>query len=106
MVRVQADLLRPLLIAGLIWPAAAGAQDFSVYTLQAERCRSSPVLASCRAALEQSHLLKNWAEGRKRWRCYTAVLGAEAEMIAAMLRPETAAPALDAHQEMLRACRS
>ena len=79
------------------------AQELSSFALQAQRCRASGRAGDCRTALEHSQRLKTWSESRKLWRCYTAVLGAEAEMIAASL-----AMASDqrnsALQEMSTAC--
>ncbi len=76
----------------------------AAYGQLAQQCRDSGSPASCRAALEHSHRLKNWAEASKRWRCYTAVLGAEAEMIAAALPSRTLEPPQSALQEMQSAC--
>jgi hypothetical protein len=74
------------------------------YGQLAQQCRDSGSPSSCRAALEHSHRLKNWAEANKRWRCYTALLGAEAEMIAAALPSRTLEPSQSALQEMQSAC--
>jgi hypothetical protein len=100
----RAGWLRPLLVLPLLWPAVGAAQDMAAYGQLAQRCRDSGSPASCRAALEHSHRLKNWAEARKSWRCYTAVLGAEAEMVAATLTAEPQPPSLDALQEMRQLC--
>ncbi|MBD1193443.1 hypothetical protein [Vulcanococcus sp. Clear-D1] len=97
--------LRPLLLLPLLWPVAGVAQDMAAYGHLAQRCGDSGSPAACRAALEQSHRLKNWAEARKRWRCYTAVLAAEAEMIAATLPINRERPSSDALQEMRLVCR-
>jgi hypothetical protein len=101
---LRAVWLRPLLLLPLLWPVAGVAQDMAAYGHLAQRCGDSGSPASCRAALEQSHRLKNWAEARKRWRCYTAVLGAEAEMIAAAQPSRTLGPSLSALHEMQSAC--
>ena len=101
---LRAVWLRPLLLLSLLWPGAGVAQDMPAYDLLAQRCGDSGSPASCRAALEHSHRLKNWAEASKRWRCYTAVLGAEAEMIAAALPSRTLEPSQSALQEMQSAC--
>ena len=84
-------------------PAPASAQDASAFVAQAQRCRTTKAPGACRLALEQSQRLKDWAEGRKLWRCYTAVLGAEAEMIAASL-PGGLPQRNSAAQEMGTAC--
>ena len=102
---LRAVWLRPLLLLPLLWPVAGVAQDMAAYGHLAQRCGDSGSPASCRAALEQSHRLKNWAEARKRWRCYTAVLAAEAEMIAATLPINRERPSSDALQEMRLVCR-
>jgi hypothetical protein len=77
----------------------------AAYGHLAQRCGDSGSPAPCRAALEQSHRLKNWAEARKRWRCYTAVLAAEAEMIAATLPINRERLSSDVLQEMRLVCR-
>ena len=77
---------RVVIALALLLPLGAAAQDLSAFTLQAQRCGTHGSAPLCRAALEQSHRLKSWAEGRKLWRCYTAVLGAEAVMIAAAFK--------------------
>lgn len=104
MERGRAGWLRPLLLLPLLWPAPAAAQHMAAYGQLAQQCRDSGSPASCRAALEHSHRLKNWAEASKRWRCYTAVLGAEAEMVAATLTAKPQTPSLDALQEMRQVC--
>ena len=94
--------LLPLLI--LLLGSAASAQDVAAFTQQAQRCRDTGGLAMCRAALEQSHKLKKWAEARKLWRCYSSVLGAEAEMIAARYPSNEQPDASAAWQEMRTTC--
>lgn len=91
-------LFVPLLLA------QAAAQDLSAYAQLAQRCRETGAAAHCRVALEQSHRLKTWAEGRKLWSCYTAVLGAEAEMIAASLSSSGSGATNSPLQEMRAAC--
>jgi hypothetical protein len=85
-------------------PLRAAAQDFSAFTLQAQRCGTSGSAPLCRAALEQSHRLKSWAEGRKLWRCYTALLGAEAVMIAAAFQPSTQSEPIAGLREVSTIC--
>ena len=104
MERRRVGSLRPLLLLPLLWPAPAAAQHMAPYGQLAQQCRDSGSPSSCRAALEHSHRLKNWAEANKRWRCYTALLGAEAEMIAAALPSRTLEPSQSALQEMQSAC--
>jgi hypothetical protein len=84
-------------------PLRAAAQDLSVFSLQAQRCGTSGSAPLCRSALEQSHKLKSWAEGRKLWRCYTALLGAEAVMIAAAFKPS--GQPIDPLRELSAHCR-
>ncbi|MBV2351014.1 hypothetical protein KUL97_04740 [Synechococcus sp. HK05] len=100
----RAGWLRPLLLLPLLWPAPGAAQHMAAYGQLAQQCRDSGSPASCRAALEHSHRLKNWAEASKRWRCYTAVLGAEAEMIAATLTADHQKDSSDALLEMRQVC--
>ena len=96
--------MRLLVLGVLLLGSAASAQDLSGFAQQAERCRDTGGAAACRAALDQSHRLKNWAEASKLWRCYTAVLGAEAEMIAASLPTAPQAEGTSAWQEMRAMC--
>ena len=97
-------LMRLLLFAALLLGSAAAAQDLSAFTQQAQRCSASGSAPACRAALEQSHTLKNWAESRKLWRCYTAVLAAEAAMIAASFPDAQQPEGSGAWQEMRAMC--
>jgi hypothetical protein len=97
-------MMRLFALLVLLLGSAASAQDVSAFTQHAQRCRDSGGAAVCRAALEQSHRLKNWAEARKLWRCYTAVLGAEAEMIAASLPAAQQLEETSALQEMRATC--
>lgn len=93
-----------LLALLLAWTNGAQAQNMAAFVLEAQRCRASGGSQVCRAALEQSHKLRNWAEARRLWRCYTALLGAEAEMIAASRTPgqgDDPAPLL---RDMRQAC--
>ena len=102
---MQHRWIAPLLFL-LLWPpgAADAAQAWSGLELQRRRCAETGAAALCRLALEQSHGLKNWAEQRKLWRCYTALLGAEAVMLSAALSPG-AAPGLEAaEREVNQAC--
>jgi hypothetical protein len=95
------------LLALLLWllaPLRAEAQNMAAFVALAQRCRDSGEAQTCRAALEQSHRLRNWAEARKRWRCYTALLGAEAEMITASRPPRSGLDATSALLEMSRIC--
>jgi len=85
-------------------PLRATAQDLSAFSLQAQRCGTSGSAPLCRAALEQSHRLKSWAEGRKLWRCYTALLGAEAVMIAAAFNPASQTKPIDPLRELSALC--
>jgi hypothetical protein len=96
--------MRLLALSALLLGSAASAQDVSAFAQHAQRCREGGGAAACRSAMEQSHRLKNWAEGRKLWRCYTAVLGAEAEMIAASLPTAPQAEGTSAWQEMRTTC--
>jgi hypothetical protein len=96
--------MRLLALSVLLLSSAASAQDVSAFTQHAESCRDGGGAAACRSAMEQSHRLKNWAEARKLWRCYTAVLGAEAEMIAASLPTAPQAEGTSAWQEMRTTC--
>ncbi len=96
--------MRLLALSALLLSSAASAQDVSAFAQHAQRCREGGGAAACRSAMEQSHRLKNWAEARKLWRCYTAVLGAEAEMIAASLPTAPQAEGTSAWQEMRAMC--
>ena len=96
--------MRLLVLGVLLLGSAASAQDLSGFAQQVERCRDTGGAAACRAALDQSHRLKNWAEASKLWRCYTAVLGAEAEMIAASSTSRQPQTATEAWQEMRSTC--
>jgi hypothetical protein len=96
--------MRLLLFAALLLGSAAAAQDFSAFAQQAQRCSASGSSTACRAALERSHTLKNWAEARKLWRCYTAVLAAEAAMLAASFPDAQQLEASGAWQEMRAMC--
>lgn len=96
--------MRLLVLLVVLLGSAASAQDVSALVQHAAQCRERGGAAVCRAALEQSHRLKNWAEARKLWRCYTAVLGAEAEMIAASLPTAPQAEGTSAWQEMRAMC--
>lgn len=58
------------------------AQDWAGFEAQSLLCSQTRSAAACRVALDRSHLLKRWAEQRELLRCYTALLGAEARMIA------------------------
>ena len=106
MVTVRALRRAPLLIVLLVLlaPMRAQAQDMAAFVDLAQRCRSSGSAQSCRAALEQSHRLRNWAEARKLWRCYSALLGAEAEMIAASRFPRQPLDGAPAVLEMRSLC--
>jgi hypothetical protein len=96
--------MRLLALSALLLSSAASAQDVSAFAQHAQRCRDGGSAAACRNAMEQSHRLKNWAEARKLWRCYTAVLGAEAEMLAASLPAAPQAEGTSAWQEMRATC--
>ncbi|MBM5785141.1 MAG: hypothetical protein FJ076_09995 [Cyanobacteria bacterium K_DeepCast_35m_m1_288] len=96
--------MRLLALSALLLSSAASAHDVSAFAQHAQRCREGGGGAACRSAMEQSHRLKNWAEGRKLWRCYTSVLGAEAEMIAASLPTAPQAEGASAWQEMRAMC--
>jgi len=85
-------------------PLGAAGQDLSAFTLHAQRCATSGSAPLCRAALEQSHRLKNWAEGRKLWRCYTALLGAEAVMIAAAFKRSSQSDPMNGLKEVSSLC--
>lgn len=98
----RASLIAVLLLPGL--GLRAQAQNMAAFAALAQRCRSSGAASTCRAALEQSHRLRNWAEARKLWRCYSALLGAEAEMIAASRPPGRHQRDAPAFLEMRRAC--
>jgi hypothetical protein len=91
-------------LSALLLSSAASAQDVSAFAQHAQRCRDGGSAAACRNAMEQSHRLKNWAEARKLWRCYTAVLGAEAEMLAASLPAAPQVEGTSAWQEMRATC--
>jgi hypothetical protein len=96
----------PLLVL-LLWPLAplrAEAQNMAAFVALAQRCRASGDDQTCRAALEQSHKLRTWAEARRLWRCYTGLLGAEAEMIAASRSPRHRSDATPALLEMRSIC--
>lgn len=104
MATARACLPVPLL-ALAVWIAPVlpvRAQNMAAFVQQAQRCSASGGAQVCRGALEQSHRLKNWAEARKLWRCYTALLGAEAEMIVASrvsgAPPQAGAPMLELRQ--------
>jgi hypothetical protein len=85
-------LTTPLLLMALL-PSPAAAQSWGAFDAQSSRCMRGGSRADCRMALEQSHALKNWAEQRKLWRCYTALLAAEAGMIASALNAPAAVDA-------------
>jgi hypothetical protein len=75
--------------AALVWTmplvmglSAAQAQDWAGFEAQSLQCSQTRTASACRAALDRAHLLKSWAEKRQLLRCYTALLGAEAQMIA------------------------
>ncbi len=98
---------KPVVIALVLLlplPLGAAAQDLSAFTLQAQRCGTSGAAPFCKAALEQSHRLKSWAEGRKLWRCYTALLGAEAVMIAAAFKRSSQSNPIDGLREVSTVC--
>jgi hypothetical protein len=98
---------RSVPLLALLWllaPLRAEAQNMAAFVALAQRCRDSGEDQTCRAALEQSHRLRNWAEAHKRWRCYTALLGAEAEMIAASRPPRSGPDATTVLLEMRSIC--
>ena len=74
-----------LLTAALLGlPLAARGQGLAPLRAQGLRCVQGADLAtSCKPFLETAHRLKNRAEAAKRWRCYSALLGYEAQVIAA-----------------------
>ena len=106
MVTVRVLRPAPLLVVllFLLAPLRAQAQTMAAFTDLAQRCRSSGSAQSCRAALEQSHRLRNWAESRRLWRCYSALLAAEAEMIAASRAPRQHSDGASALLEMRSLC--
>lgn len=96
----------PLLLAlatCLAWPAPAraGVAEFITFSI---RCAQRGAAHDCRSALDQSHQLKNWAEGLKLWRCYTAVLGAESRMISDSFHPELQPTLPESHLELRQSC--
>ncbi|MFM8544423.1 MAG: hypothetical protein ACKOAP_05475 [Vulcanococcus sp.] len=75
-------LLLALAVLGL--PLAARGQGLDPLRAQGLRCvQGGNVATSCKPFLETAHRLKNRAEAAKRWRCYSALLGYEAQVIAA-----------------------
>lgn len=98
-------MMRLLPLAVLLLGSPAAAQDRAAFAQQAQRCSELGGEALCRAALDQSHRLKNWAEARKLWRCYSAVLAAEAEMIAASFASGQSVAVATVWQEMATSCR-
>ncbi|MEY3545360.1 MAG: hypothetical protein RLZZ247_1517 [Cyanobacteriota bacterium] len=83
--------LAAALLTLLALPQPAQAQGLSALRAQAQRClQGAQAASSCKPFLETSHRLKNRAEASKSWRCYTALLGYEAQVMAS--RALTAAP--------------
>jgi len=82
-------------------PALAGVAEFVTLST---RCAQRGAAHDCRSALDQSHQLKNWAEGIKLWRCYTAVLGAESRMIADSFHPGLQSTLPESHLELRQLC--
>jgi len=80
------------LLALLSSPLPAKAQGLSALLVQAQRCLHGAQAASgCKPFLDASHRLKNRAEASKSWRCYTALLGYEAQVIASRDLPAASA---------------
>ena len=92
------------LILLALLPLAASGQPWQAFAAQSSRCRQSGAAQDCRLALQQSHALKAWAENHNLLACYTAILGAEAEMLAASLTPGAGSLSSEASQDMNRAC--
>ena len=61
----------------------ARAQQLAGLRAQGLRCLQSVDGVGCKAFLQTSHRLKNQAESAKQLRCYTALLGYEAQVLAA-----------------------
>lgn len=61
----------------------ARAQQLVGLRAQGLRCLQSVEGVGCKAFLQTSHRLKNQAESAKQLRCYTALLGYEAQVLAA-----------------------
>ena len=74
-----------LLTAALLGlPLAARGQGLDPLRALGLRCvQGAHVAASCKPFLDTTYRLKNRAEAAKRWRCYSALLGYEAQVIAA-----------------------
>lgn len=80
MSRLPPAFLALSLLFGL-GPQAVAAQDLGGLRRQAEVCLATPLGPSCQALLDASHQLKQAAEKREQWRCYTALLAVEAVLI-------------------------
>jgi len=75
----------PLLLAALLGlPLPSRAQGLAPLRVHGLRCvQGAHAPASCKPFLDTTYRLKNRAEAAKRWRCYSALLGYEAQVIAA-----------------------
>jgi len=80
-----------LAVVLLIAPLAAAAADLDLTDLRrrSQACLDGGDRIRCSAALQESHRLKTAAEARRLLRCYTALLGVEALLIADRLRSDT-----------------
>lgn len=67
----------------LALPLAARAQTLPGLRMQGLRCLQNTAPSACKPFLETSYRLKKQAEAAKQLRCYTALLGFEAQVIAA-----------------------
>ncbi|MBM5806502.1 MAG: hypothetical protein FJ056_02205 [Cyanobacteria bacterium M_surface_10_m2_179] len=101
---MQQRWIAPLAALVLLWPHPADAQAWSALEAQRQRCAETGSAAVCRAALEQSHVLKRWADNAKLWRCTTALLGAEAVMLSSSFNPGTGTTLEGSNREVRQAC--